>query len=58
MLTDTGGGSLLVSCPVCREVVHTSCGCIVVHGSKSRGFFVVCAGTGSPVSSVLDCCSM
>lgn len=52
-----GGVCMVVACPVCHEDVHTSCGVIVFHGSKSRGYLVSCAGSGSPVSSVLDCCA-
>jgi len=47
-----------VVCPVCRDVVHTFAGCIVVHGSRSHGVFVMCAGSSTAFCSVSDCCSL
>lgn len=33
---------MVITCPVCREAVHVSCGYIVRHGSK----YHVCSGSG------------
>lgn len=46
----------MLTCPVCREVLHLSGGVIVRHGYSAHGSFVVCSGSGTPISCVLDCC--
>lgn len=57
MLTDTVWRCLLVTtCPVCREVVHTSSGVIVSHGVRSHGILSVCSGSGSPMFIICDSC--
>lgn len=49
-----GGVSMVATCPVCREVTHSYAGYFVQHGCRAHGVFVVCAGSGSPVTG-LDC---
>lgn len=49
---------MVVVCPVCREVVHTSCGYILRHGSKYHGFSAVCAGSGTSYCFTDSCCSV
>lgn len=48
---------LIVSCPVCSESVHVSCGFIVRHGVSHHGvFFKLCSGSGMPFVSIDSCC--
>lgn len=46
------GTLMVVVCPVCRDVVHTSSGYILRHGAKHHGMFLVCAGSGT-----IYCCN-
>lgn len=50
---------MVVTCPVCREVVHVSCGYIVRHGTRDHGVLrSICSGSGSPLHGFVDsCCS-
>lgn len=41
---------MVVDCPVCREVVHTSGGYILDHGQKHHGRIIKCIGSGSKIS--------
>lgn len=48
---------LVTTCPVCSDVVHTSCGVVVTHGAMHHGVYNVCSGSGSPLGDFLgDCC--
>ncbi|WNK13968.1 MAG: hypothetical protein [Microvirus sp.] len=47
---------MVTTCPVCREVVHTSSGVIVSHGVRSHGILSVCSGSGSPMFIICDSC--
>lgn len=50
---------MVVVCPVCRDVVHTSNGHFLSHGSVSHGAFSMCSGSFSPICTVSsDCCSI
>lgn len=46
----------VVVCPVCRDVVHVSCGYIVRHGFTAHSMFQLCAGAGMPYGHVEDSC--
>lgn len=46
---------MVVVCPVCREVVHTSNGYILPHGSMSHGVPKYCAGSYSLIGVKCDC---
>lgn len=46
---------MVVVCPVCRDVVHTSCGYIIRHGPRAHGTVVVCSGSGTPYVSCVSC---
>lgn len=47
---------MAVVCPICREVVHVSCGYIVRHGYTVHSVFKTCAGSGSSYMSICDSC--
>lgn len=47
---------MVVPCPVCRDLVHTSSGYIVRHGARHHGVFSPCAGSATAVCSIGDCC--
>lgn len=49
--------AMVVVCPVCREVVHTSGGYILNHGATSHGNVDICAGSGTPYAVKCDSCS-
>lgn len=46
---------MVVVCPVCREVVHLSCGYIVRHGVRYHSKFNICSGSGTPYVSCSSC---
>lgn len=48
----------VVVCPVCRDVVHTSAGYILRHGSNYHGRFSVCSGSGTSYVQPSDCCGI
>lgn len=52
-----GGTPMVITCCVCREVVHTSNGYILEHGVYIHGVFHVCSGSGSPASPFVSCSS-
>lgn len=47
---------MVAVCPVCREVVHVSCGYILRHGSSVHSMFSECAGSGTPYCVSSDSC--
>jgi len=47
---------MVVVCPVCRDVVHTSNGYILPHGTTYHGKFSLCAGSRSPYCVNSDSC--
>lgn len=47
---------MVITCSVCREVVHVYAGYVVRHGATHNGLFSVCAGSGVPVCGSSDCC--
>jgi len=49
---------MVVVCPTCREVVHTSNGVIVSHGVHHHGIFSVCGASGSPIHPICDSCAV
>lgn len=49
---------MVVVCPECRQVVHTSQGYILIHGSTSQSKFNQCAASNSTYGvSYLNQCS-
>lgn len=46
-------------CPVCRDVVHVSCGYIMRHGVTHFGKFELCSGSGTPYNVSIEdkCCT-
>lgn len=49
---------MVISCPVCRDVVHVSQGYILRHGYSHHGLFDLCAGSGTPITSIVECCGL
>lgn len=49
---------MVVVCPVCRQVVHTTQGVILRHLVKGRSIPGVCSGSGSPVCRADSCCNV
>lgn len=47
---------MVVVCPVCREVVHTSNGYILLHGTTYHGKFYECAGSNTSYGVNCDSC--
>lgn len=47
---------MVITCPVCREVVHVSAGYITRHGSRHHGHVNVCSGSGTPYCVSESCC--
>lgn len=48
---------MVQTCHVCRDVVHVYAGYFVRHGSRHHGLFDLCAGSGTPVCTVMECCN-
>lgn len=48
---------MTVVCPVCRDVVHVSCGFILRHGFRYHLKFQICSGSGMPYVVSCDSCS-
>lgn len=48
---------MVVTCPVCRDVVHVYAGYYVVHGVRIHGVFETCIGSSTPVGTICDSCA-